>query len=157
MQWHAFQEALRSINLANKQASLPPLIIRDVEPPRILDGVRRGMDLTTLLLEFRQWSQHDPRDKVFGLLGLAKDTPIDPDYTKSLQKVGTLAREAGRRSYTHITSLCQNSPLTMNSGASFTSTLNVSKISTKEKVGSNYRRTAVITWISEHRKPRTHL
>lgn len=110
MPWHAFQEALRYINMINNQASLPLRPTRHIEPAQILDTVRRGMDLTSLLLEFRQWYQHDPRDKVFGLLGLAKDARINPDYTKTMQEVFIEATKVCIRERNDLSVLCQSHP-----------------------------------------------
>jgi hypothetical protein len=67
--------------------------------------------LIHLMRSFRHFQATDPRDKVFALLGIAKDTEalgIHPDYRKSCQEVySNLARTLIRNGHVELLSLCE--------------------------------------------------
>jgi hypothetical protein len=67
--------------------------------------------LIHLMRSFRHFQATDPRDKVFALLGIGKDTEalgLHPDYRKSCQEVySNLARRLIHNGYVELLSLCE--------------------------------------------------
>ncbi len=67
--------------------------------------------LVHLMRSFRQFQATDPRDKVFALLGIARDAEaldLRPDYRKSCEDVYTdLARTLIQNGYMDLLSLCE--------------------------------------------------
>lgn len=60
---------------------------------------QRPMSLVELLVSSRDLECSDPRDRVFALSSLLKDSEINPDYTKSASRVFTEAADALLSSY----------------------------------------------------------
>ncbi|KAG4421912.1 hypothetical protein IFR04_005024 [Cadophora malorum] len=86
----------------------------DTRDSIILIKSRRAAEpspLIYLMRSFRHFHATDPRDKLFALLGIAKDTEalgLHPDYRKSCQEVySDFARALIRHGYLEILSLCE--------------------------------------------------
>ncbi|KAH6694338.1 heterokaryon incompatibility protein-domain-containing protein [Leptodontidium sp. MPI-SDFR-AT-0119] len=86
----------------------------DTHDPISLIKLRRAAvpsPLIHLMRSFRHFQATDPRDKVFALLGISKDTEalrLHPDYRKSCQEVySNLARTLIRNGYVEVLSLCE--------------------------------------------------
>ncbi|KAH7412582.1 heterokaryon incompatibility protein-domain-containing protein [Cadophora sp. MPI-SDFR-AT-0126] len=86
----------------------------DTRHPIILMKSRRAAEpfpLMYLIRAFWHFQATDPRDKVFALLGIAKDAvdlALHPDYGKSCKEVySDLARTLIRNGYIEILSLCE--------------------------------------------------
>jgi hypothetical protein len=62
---------------------LAGLFWRDIRPSSHID---RHEELLTLIKRYKTWSCYDPRDKIYALLGLARDckdgSGLIPDYSK---------------------------------------------------------------------------
>jgi hypothetical protein len=78
----------RSIDDRDPLGELRRLIL-EVEAPRQLLSSNIKLDPLRTLQQFHNRQATDPRDKVFGLLGLLKEMPIQPDYNMGVGEVFT--------------------------------------------------------------------
>jgi hypothetical protein len=79
----SFDEGLRAIHLASTRGPLEyQLRIKLVQ-----GRVDTTKDLLRLASKFRELNATDPRDKLYGLFGLASDMGFEPDYKASVREV----------------------------------------------------------------------
>ena len=75
------------------------------------DALRKGEETSLLdvLARFRQAVSTDPRDKIYGLLGLVSNTlGVEADYTKSVQELYIAVTTSLINSSANIDIICQN-------------------------------------------------
>jgi hypothetical protein len=105
---------LKHPNTLSAQSQTYPLLAINTGNPINLLKFRRApgpFPIIHLLRSFRRFLATDPRDKLFALLGIARDAEVlglHPDYTKSCDEVYTgLSRTLIQNGYLEVLALCE--------------------------------------------------